>query len=70
MSDEEKDFVVKDKRVFSGDNQESETAPEVESVTDEGTEKTEDVEETAASEDYPLPEINFPTFIFSLNQIY
>jgi len=41
--------------------------PEVESATDEGTEKTEDVDETATSEDYPLPEINFPTFIFSLN---
>jgi len=67
MSDEEKDFVVKDKRAFSGDNQESETVPEVESATDEGTEKTEDVDETATSEDYPLPEINFPTFIFSLN---
>jgi len=67
MSDEAKDFEVKDKRAFSGDNQESETAPEVESVTDEGTEKAADAEETAASEDYPMPEINFPTFIFSLN---
>jgi hypothetical protein len=67
MSDEKKDFVVKDKRIFSGDNQESESAPEVESVPDEGTEKTEDLEDAAASEDYPLPEINFPTFIFSLN---
>jgi hypothetical protein len=67
MSDEKEDFVVNDKRIFSGDGQESETAPEVESVPDEGTEKTEEVEEATASEDYQLPEINFPTFIFSLN---
>jgi hypothetical protein len=67
MSDEKKGFVVKDKRTFSGDNQESETAPEVESVPDENVEKAEEDEQTTASEDYPLPEINFPTFIFSLN---
>ncbi|MBW1864449.1 MAG: DUF1844 domain-containing protein [Deltaproteobacteria bacterium] len=53
MPDEKKDFVVKDKRLFSGDAQEGE--------------KTEESEQATTNEDYPLPEINFPTFIFSLN---
>jgi len=67
MSDEKKDFVVKDKRVFSGDDPENETAPETGSVAGEDMGKTEALEEEAAGEDYPLPEINFATFIFSLN---
>jgi len=67
MPDEKKDFIVKDKRIFSGDAQESETADETETVPDEGEEKTEESEQATANEDYPLPEINFPTFIFSLN---
>ena len=83
MPEEKKDFVVKDKRLFSGDTPEDETgagtesasedAPEdntgveTESVSDESAEKKEEDEQAAANEDYPLPEINFPTFIFSLN---
>ncbi|MDX2447137.1 MAG: DUF1844 domain-containing protein [Desulfobacterales bacterium] len=67
MSDEKKDFVVKDKRVFSQDAQESETKEETEAVPDVDEEKTEESEQATANEDYPLPEINFPTFIFSLN---
>ena len=67
MSDEKKDFVVKDKRVFSQDAQEGETTEETEAVPDVDEEKTEESEQATANEDYPLPEINFPTFIFSLN---
>jgi hypothetical protein len=67
MPDEKKDFVVKDKRLFSGDAQEGETAEETETVSDEGEEKIEESEQATTNEDYPLPEINFPTFIFSLN---
>ena len=73
MSDEKRDFVVKDKRRFSGDAQERETRTAAETVPDEGPEKVEDpgkpeaYEEAANNEAYPLPEINFPTFIFSLN---
>ncbi|MCG6909833.1 MAG: DUF1844 domain-containing protein [Deltaproteobacteria bacterium] len=59
MTEEEKDFVVKDKRVFSEEDraedakEEQETPPERKAgQRDEG---------------YALPEINFPTFIFSLN---
>ncbi len=67
MPDEKKDFVIKDKRLFSGDAKERETAEATEAVPDEGAEKTEEYEQATATEDYPLPEINFPTFIFSLN---
>jgi len=67
MPDEKKDFIVKDKRIFSEDAQEDETVEETETVPDEGEEKTEESEQATANEDYPLPEINFPTFIFSLN---
>jgi hypothetical protein len=73
MTEEKKDFVVKDKRRFSGDISEDEAAAETETVSDESTEKKEaaekkeEFEQATASEDYPLPEINFPTFIFSLN---
>ena len=67
MPDDKKDFVVKDKRLFSGDTQESETAETTETVADKSAEKKEAYKQAAAKEDYPLPEINFPTFIFSLN---
>ena len=59
MSEEKKDFVVKDKRAFAGEQAPKETAEE----SDAAAEKK--IEEEAP--DYPLPEINFPTFIFSLN---
>lgn len=67
MPEEKKDFVVKDKRVFSGDTPEDEKVAETETVSDESAEKKEAQEQTTVNEDYPLPEINFPTFIFSLN---
>ena len=67
MADEKKDFVVKDKRIFSDDNQAEEMAEESASAPDEGSEKSDESEQTTENEDYQLPEINFPTFIFSLN---
>lgn len=67
MPDEKKDFVVKDRRFFSEENLESETPKETETVADEGARKTEEFKQATANEDYRLPEINFPTFIFSLN---
>jgi hypothetical protein len=67
MPDEKKDFVVKDKRLFSGDTQKNETVAETETVPDESAEKKKEYEQATAKEDYALPEINFPTFIFSLN---
>lgn len=67
MPDEKKEFIVKDKRIFSEDAQEDETTEETAAVPDEDEEKAEESEQATAHEDYPLPEINFPTFIFSLN---
>ena len=75
MSEEKKDFVVKDRRRFAQDD------PEAESKSgDEGTQSPSSAAEeslepedqkssqTAESEEKPqLPEINFPTFIVSLN---
>ena len=59
MSEEKKDFEVKDKRVFAKEEEPKETN-EDQSETAE--------QETAQDEaDFQLPEINFPTFIFSLN---
>ena len=75
MSDEEiegKGFVIKDRRRFTDEGEpKEETAteekaerPEPETVEEEKAEP-----ETAAeqAEHMPLPEINFSTFIFSLN---
>ena len=59
MTEEKKDFEVKDKRAFANEEQPEEAADE---------QKEAPAEKTAQEEaDYQLPEINFPTFIFSLN---
>jgi hypothetical protein len=74
MSDEEKGFSVKDRRMFSG--AESEKAEKDEkhdgSASTDETEtppRPEQATETDADrlEDMPLPEVSFPTFILSLN---
>jgi uncharacterized protein DUF1844 len=67
MADEKKDFVVKDKRIFSDDKPTDEPVEDVETAPDEGAQESDQYEQATENEDYPLPEINFPTFIFSLN---
>jgi hypothetical protein len=82
MSEEEKGFVVKDRRIFTEEDKETEAGDEetqTQPSTDEGaqsapaTEKTREPEapeppKTDASEEQPqFPEINFPTFVVSLN---
>ena len=82
MSEEEKGFVVKDRRIFTEEDKETEAGDEkaqTQPSTDENaqsapaTEKTREPEapepsKTDASEEQPqFPEINFPTFIVSLN---
>ncbi len=76
---EKKDFIIKDKRMFSQESQEeketeakTETAEKEDEMPEtEAAAVSEEAEEDAASEeaeeDIRLPEINFPTFIFSLN---
>ena len=74
MPEEEKGFVIKDRRIYSEgkdekadketDNEKAEETPSEDSsatMKDEVQDNKEDVEETL------LPEVNFPTFIMSLN---
>jgi hypothetical protein len=82
MSDEKKDFVVNDRRKFSEDSTEDETqdkeqsaesSPEVEPQASSSAEKSRatDAQERPSAADAeqepPLPEINFSTFVVSLN---
>jgi hypothetical protein len=66
---DKKDFIIKDKRIFAEGDEEQPTKEEKEKPLDEAT--PEESESAAAQEqettDYQLPEINFATFIFSLN---
>ena len=75
MADEEiegKGFVIRDRRRFTEEGERKETVeadekagqPEPEALEEEKTEPEAAPEE---SEEAPLPEINFSTFIFSLN---
>ena len=74
MADEEKGFSVKDRRMFSGgegEKQEKEVEPEV-GANKNGIESPPQSETAAEADDnrfenMPLPEVNFPTFILSLN---
>jgi len=69
MAEEEKGFVIKDKRTFS-----QETGEPTEEKTQEATEQKAAEKEApkteakaAAGEETQLPEVNFATFIFSLS---
>jgi hypothetical protein len=66
---DKKDFVIKDRRMFGkGDEDQpikEETEKPLEDATSEESESAESQEQE--TEDYQLPEINFATFIFSLN---
>ena len=67
---EKKDFIIKDKRIFTEEDQEQK---EKEDKTEPKKEEAEAKESEEAAipeepeEEYQLPEINFATFIFSLN---
>ena len=66
---DKKDFIIKDKRVFAEKDEDQPIKEEREKPLEEPT--TEKLEGEPAKEeektDYQLPEINFATFIFSLN---
>jgi len=66
---DKKDFIIKDKRIFAEGDEAQPTKEEKKKPLDEATAK--ESESAAAQEqeraDYQLPEINFATFIFSLN---
>ena len=82
MSDEKKDFVVKDRRRFSEESRENEVQDKetsAASATDDETQQPSATEKTQASDaqekppgagarpEPPLPKINFATFVVSLN---
>lgn len=73
MSDEKKDFVVKDRRVFSEEGREDDTQGEETSADSAPVDETrasssaEESQTTEAQPEAPLPEINFSTFVVSLN---
>jgi hypothetical protein len=66
---DKKDFIIKDKRIFAEGGEAQTIKEEKKKPLDEATAK--ESESAAAQEqeraDYQLPEINFATFIFSLN---
>ena len=66
---DKKDFIIKDKRMFAEGDDDQPVKEEKEKPSDEAT--PEESESATAQEqestDYQLPEINFATFIFSLN---
>jgi len=68
MPDEKKDFEVKDKRAFSEDGTAKNTADSA-AETDEKKTAGPDSETPggAGNDQPPLPEINFSTFVISLN---
>lgn len=59
MSEENKAFEVKDKRVFADEEKQEKTPEEQDKAAERGSGQD--------PADFQLPEINFPTFIFSLN---
>jgi len=80
MSEEKKDFVVKDSRLFSQDDRNAESADEKSSAAaqkeEQATSSDEENRESEASKTSPsegsdqpppLPQINFATFVVSLN---
>jgi 3-oxoacyl-ACP reductase-like protein len=77
MTEEEKGFTIKDRRMFSeGEGTETEKddkevkgeSPAPESSEKQDTpEKAAEAAADAAAADAPLPEVNFPTFVLSLN---
>ena len=75
MSEEKKDFIVKDRRIFSQDAEEKQDADEktAEQAAQPANDKPaeQQPEEESAAEEHEeepqFPEINFPTFVASLN---
>ncbi len=68
MPEEEKGFVIKDKRTFSqetGEAREEITKEKAAESAEKEAPKTE--AKAAADEEVQLPEVNFSTFIFSLS---
>ena len=77
MSEEEKGFVVKDRRIHSeGEGRQEDKATDKEkgakptseeAATEPKAERADNKKDAGRAEETLLPEVNFPTFIMSLN---
>lgn len=76
MTEEDKGFIIKDRRIFPEGNQEPEENQEIDKKDDKKESARDEVKDQAQKETTPeerqkqeihLPEINFATFIISLN---
>ena len=67
MEDKKKDFVVKDRRVFPEEEAKETSGQGAESVEPDRSEETEASAAGSKETEARLPEINFQTFVFSLN---
>jgi hypothetical protein len=66
---DKKDFIIKDKRIFAEGDEDQPIKEETEKPLDDATSGESESAKAQEEErtDYQLPEINFATFIFSLN---
>ena len=66
---DKKDFIIKDKRIFAEKDEDQPIKEEKEKPLEEPAAKTSEsmTDQEEEKTDYQLPEINFATFIFSLN---
>ncbi len=69
MAEEEKGFIIKDKRTFSseGEGRSTEDSRETPAEKGEDKEAAKPEVESEIDEEAQLPEVNFSTFIFSLS---
>ena len=70
MTEEEKGFVIKDRRAFDEEGDLKDKTPEeAETKGEPGKEKNKEAKKEASEEVNapPLPEVNFPSLIFSLS---
>ena len=66
---DKKDFIIKDKRIFAEKDEDQPIKEEKEKPLEEPAAETSEsmTDQEEEKTDYQLPEINFATFIFSLN---
>ncbi|MBW1896237.1 MAG: DUF1844 domain-containing protein [Deltaproteobacteria bacterium] len=69
MAEEEKGFIIKDKRTFSSGTEALDEEKEQAAGKEEEPEKepVASEEETASEEDVQFPEVSFSTFVFSIS---
>ena len=67
MSEEDKGFKVKDHRAFTQEDQATDSKEEEKITTDEAQAAEEPAETFEDGEQFQLPQINFSTFVVSLN---